>query len=95
MEQTLQPESDSRGLANSDLRARLPSTSLPCACASDQREPSAGVSCRSRWLHAHGLIAKIARTRGWRVTNNSRIVMGTSLSLCGHHFPDVCSGVEH
>ena len=45
--------------------------------------------------HAHGLIAKIPRTRRWRVTNYGRNVMGTSLYLREHHFPNVYSGVAH
>ena len=46
-------------------------------------------------LHAHGLIAKSPRTRRWRVTNYGRNVMGTSLYLREHHFPNVYSGVAH
>jgi hypothetical protein len=39
-------------------------------------------------LHAHGLIAKIARTRRWRVTTYVHQAMGTSLYLREHHFPN-------
>jgi len=56
---------------------------------------SAKVDRCFRRLHAHGLIAKIPRTRRWRVTNYGRNVMGTSMYLREHHFPSVCSGVVH
>ena len=46
-------------------------------------------------LHAHSLIAKIPRTRRWRVANYGSNVMGTSLYLREHHFPNVYSGVVH
>jgi ribosomal protein S19E (S16A) len=42
-----------------------------------------------RRLHAHGLIAKTPRTRRLRVTSYGRSVMGTSLNLREHHFPNV------
>jgi len=42
-----------------------------------------------RRLHAHGQIAKISRTRRWRVTANGHQAMGTSLYLREHHFPNV------
>ena len=56
---------------------------------------SAKVGRCFRRLHAHGLIAKIPRTRRWRVTNYGRKVMGTSTYLREHHFPNVYSGVVH
>jgi hypothetical protein len=40
-------------------------------------------------VHAHGLIAKIPRTRCWRVTCGGRDVMGTWPCLREHHFPNV------
>jgi hypothetical protein len=48
-----------------------------------------------RRLHAHGLIAKIPRTRRWRVTDYGRKVMGTTKYLREQHFPNVYSGVMH
>jgi len=42
-----------------------------------------------------GLIAKIPRTHRWRVTNYGRNVMGASMYLREHHFPNVYSGVTH
>jgi len=42
-----------------------------------------------RRLHAHEQIAKISRTRRWRVTAYGHPAMGTSLYLREHHFPNV------
>ena len=44
---------------------------------------SAGASAR---LDAHGLIAKIPRTRRWRVTDYGHNVIGTTMYLREHHF---------
>ena len=83
------------GFTNRDIRAQLTSTRLMRSCADDPRKANAKVSrCLGR-LHAHGLIAKIPRTRRWRVTNYGRNVMDTSLYLREHHFPNVYSGVAH
>ena len=45
--------------------------------------------------NAHRLIAKIPRTRRWRVTHDGRNVLGTWLVLREHRFPNVNSGVTH
>ena len=42
-----------------------------------------------RRLHAHGLIAKIPRTRRWRVTAYGHQAMSASLYLRENHFPNV------
>jgi hypothetical protein len=44
-------------------------------------------------LHAKGLIAKTPSTRRWRVTNAGRKVMGTTMYLRAHHFPNVYAAV--
>ena len=44
-------------------------------------------------IHAHGLLAKIARTRRWRFAHYGRHVMGTSVFPRKHRFPDVYSDV--
>ena len=46
-------------------------------------------------LYAHGLIAKIPRTRRWRVTHYDREVMGTTMCLREHHFPNVYAGAVY
>ena len=83
------------GFTNRDIRSKLTSTRLLSSCADDPKKASPKVGRCFRRLHAHGLIAKIPRTRRWRVTNYGRNVMGTSLYLREHHFPNVYSGVAH
>ena len=84
------------GFTNRDIRAQLTSTRcLLRSCADDPKKASARVSRCFRWLHAHGLIAMIPHPRRWRVTHYGRNVMGTSLYLREHHFPNVYSGVAH
>jgi len=83
------------GFTNRDIRARLMSTQLLGGCASDPKKASAKVGRCFRRLPAHGLIAKIPRTRRWRVTDYGRKVMGTTVYLREHHFPNVCAGVMH
>jgi hypothetical protein len=82
-----------RGFNNSDIRARLASTVHLRACGQDPKRESAKVSRTFRRFHAHGLIAKVPRTRRWRVTLYGRRVMGTSLYLRDHHFPEAYSRI--
>jgi len=42
-----------------------------------------------RRLHAHGLITRIPCTRRWRVTDDVRKVIGTTMYLGEHHVPNV------
>ena len=42
-------------------------------------------------IHAHGMLAKIASTRRWRVAHYGRLVMGISVYPRKRRFPDVCS----
>ena len=82
-----------RGFTNRDVRAQLELTPHLRSCGHDPRKRSAKVSRTFRRLHAHGLIAKIPRTRRWRVTRYGRQVMGASLYLREHHFPNAYSGI--
>jgi len=77
-----------RGFTNRDIRAQLGPTLHLRACGQDPKKQSAKVSRTFHRFHAHGLIAKIPRTRRWRVTAYGRQVMGTSLYLRDHHFPN-------
>ena len=47
------------------------------------------------WRRAGLEQGKIPCTRRWRVTNYGRNVMGTSMYLREHHFPNVYSRVVH
>lgn len=78
-----------KGFTNHDIRVQLQTTPHLRACGHDHRKQSAKVSRIFRRCHAHGLIAKIPHTRRWRVTGYGRQVMGTSLYLHEHHFPNV------
>lgn len=75
-----------RGFANRDIRQRLASTPHLRNCAKDPKKASSKISRILRRFRAHGLIAKIPRTRRWRVTVYGRRVMGTALYLRNHDF---------
>lgn len=75
------------------IQAQLESTSHLNSCGHDPRKQSAKVSRIFRRFHAHGLIAKISRTRRWRVTRYGRQVMSTPLYLREHHFPNAYSRI--
>ena len=78
-----------RGFTNRDIRSQLAKTRSLRWCADDPKKASAKLGRCFRRLHAHGLIAKIPRTRRWRVTAYGHQAMGTSLYLREHHFPNV------
>ena len=75
-----------KGFCNRDIRARLASTHHLQRCAKDRKKESAKVSRIFRRFRAHSLIAKIPRTRLWRVPPYGRRVMGTALYLRHHDF---------
>jgi hypothetical protein len=71
------------GLRNRDLRERLRATSLH-----RRRDQMPGhVSRLLARLHVYGLIAKIPRSRRWRVTNAGHRLMVTALRLREDAFP--------
>jgi len=74
------------GFRNRDVRTQLQSTRHLCSCGQDHKKAGAKASRIFRRLHAHGLIAKIPRTRRRRVTIYGRRVMGTALYLREHDF---------
>src|SRR2546422_4662745 len=57
-----------RGFANRDIRQRLAATPHLRHCAHDPKKASSKISRILRRFRAHGLIAKIPRTRRWCVT---------------------------
>jgi hypothetical protein len=75
-----------RGFANRDIRTKLQSTVPLRSCNQDLKKASSKVSRIFRRFHAHGLIAKLPRTRRWRVTLYGRRVMGAALYLREHDF---------
>ena len=82
-----------RGFTNRDIRAQLEPTVHLRACGHDLSKQSAKVSRTFRRFHAHGLLAKVPRTRRWRVTAYGRQVIGTSLYLREHDFPNAYATV--
>jgi hypothetical protein len=73
------------GFANRDLRAKLTATSI--RLSDDPKRQSAQVSRLLHRLHVYGLVAKIPRSRRWRVTAFGHRVMGASVKLRQRHFP--------
>jgi len=67
------------GFTNRDVRQKLGRTSYPLA-PNEDRQPSQ-VTRLFRRLHAHGLIAKIPRSRRWRVSLAGRRTMSTAIKL--------------
>jgi hypothetical protein len=82
-----------RGFTNRDIRTRHASSVHLRTCRHDPRKESAKVGRTFRRFHAPGLIAKIPRTRRWRVTLYGRRIMGTSPYLRDHHFPKAYSRI--
>ncbi len=77
-----------RGLTNSDIRASLEDSPHLRDLALNPKKQSAKVSRILNRFHAHKLIAKIPRTRRWRVTDRGKQIMAASLCLRDIAFPD-------
>ena len=71
-----------QGFRNRELRLRLFGPS-----AEHDRRRSAHVSRLLKRLHLRGLLAKIPRSRRWRVTHLGHAVMSTAVLLREEHFP--------
>ena len=70
------------GFANRDLRAKLNGH-----LRENPTQQSAQVTRLLHRLHVYGLVAKIPRSRRWRVTAFGHRVMGASVRLRQLHFP--------
>lgn len=73
-----------QGFRNRDLRPHLPS---PMRTVTRACRASARVSRLLQRLHAHGLIAKIPRSRRWRVTHRGHTLMSAILTLHHDNYP--------
>ena len=73
------------GFTNRDLREKLARTPFPLAAESDKQPGQ--VTRLARRLHAHGLIAKIPRSRRWRVSFSGRRLMAAAIKLREVAFP--------
>jgi hypothetical protein len=67
------------GFSNRDLRAKLGRTPFPLAKESDKQPGQ--VTRLLRRLRAHGLVAKIPRSRRWRVSLGGRRLMASAIKL--------------
>ena len=77
-----------RGFSNRDIRERLARTPLFKDCPNNsKRAPTGKVTRIFRRFRAHGLIAKVPRTRRWRVTTYGRRVMAAALYMRQCDFP--------
>ena len=70
------------GFRNQDIRKHL--FAQPTSLAQRRRQANA-VSRLLKRLHVRGLIAKIPRSRRWRVTHSGHVTLATSLTLYDRH----------
>jgi len=78
-----------RGLSNSDIRTCLEGSPHLRDLSDNPKKQSAKVSRILSRFHAHKLIAKIPRTRRWRVTNRGKRIMAAFLCLRDVAFPEL------
>jgi hypothetical protein len=78
-----------RGLCNADIRSSLESSPHLRDFAGNPKKQSAKVSRILSRFHAHKLIAKIPRSRRWRVTDRGKQIMAASLALRDVVFPEL------
>ena len=78
-----------RGFSNADIPTHLEDSPHLRDLANDPKRQSAKVSRILSRFNAHRLIAKIPRTRKWRVTDRGRRVMATALRLRLTAFPEL------
>jgi hypothetical protein len=77
-----------RGFRNADIREPLFGRSLkPC----ERRRASAAVGRLLKRLHVRHLVAKIPRTRRWRVTEHGRQLLGRALQLYYPTWPELAA----
>jgi hypothetical protein len=72
------------GFRNSNIRRQLMAEQ---AHPKQKRRQSARISRLFRILHVHQLIAKIPRSRRWRVTQRGQRLMAAAITLFHKHFP--------
>jgi len=72
------------GFRNHDIRSRL---FPPSHDPETQRRRSARVSRLLKIIHAHSLVAKIPRSRRWRVTQKGHALMSAAVRLATHELP--------
>jgi hypothetical protein len=75
-----------RGFRNGDVRAALFGDGGP-----DKARHSAAVGRLLKRLHARHLVAKIPRTRRWRVTERGRQLLGRAIELYRRAWPELAA----
>jgi hypothetical protein len=78
----LRGEHTLQGFRNREVRTRL----FGPTAATDRRR-SAQVSRLVKRLHLRALVAKVPRSRRWRVTQLGHAIMSTAVQLHEDHFP--------
>lgn len=73
-----------QGFRNHDIRSQVLRTAKTAA---ERRRASAAVGRLLKRLHVRGLIAKIPRTRRWKVTDTGRRVLGHALQIYRRDWP--------
>ncbi|HPD30346.1 MAG TPA: hypothetical protein PLL20_10145 [Phycisphaerae bacterium] len=73
-----------KGFSNRDIRHHL---GLTTPNKVESRRQAAYVSRLLKRLHLHGLIAKIQRSRRWRLTHKGQVLMTAVLMLHDRHYP--------
>ncbi len=75
------------GFRNRDVRERLTDTPFLRTCGKDTHKRSAKVTRLLKRLHIYGLIAKVPRSRRWRLTKKGWALLSVSISLKEEAFP--------
>ena len=80
------------GFRNRDIRARLTGSPFLRACGRCVAKQSAKISRLLKRFHIYGLIAKVPRTRRWRLTKKGWALLSAAISLKEQTFPvSVCA----
>jgi hypothetical protein len=77
-----------RGFRNGDIRGSLFGSPKP---SSQPRRASAAVGRLLKRLHVRQLVAKIPRTRRWRVTERGRQLLGVAVQLYSSSWPQLAA----
>ena len=75
------------GFRNRDIRARLAGSPFMQSCGCCVAKQSAKVSRLLKRFHIYGLIAKVPRTRRWRLSNKGWALLSAAVSLKEQTFP--------
>jgi hypothetical protein len=76
-----------RGFTNQDIRQRLKHSSLLGPKRQSAQQHSAKISRLFHRLHVYGLIAKLPRSRRWRLTKQGLRVVASAIRLREQTFP--------